>query len=298
MQFLKRIYLDSVDWFYRDNQEMSKGKTYIQDVVGVINEYVRIHGSSDVMKKAEIESLLKEKGILNETRVQVSDLCYNRSNVANFSSFESDIHLFEHLEKGYYRILGENYPYSGLILWLKKEDRIERIIGEWYCGKLIAWKPNERMSVDAYESEAKSFLDKLEEVVDNPDLVGEERESLVKIRINQSIFRDRLIKRYGKCCLCGVSDERLLVASHIKPWKYSSAQEKIDVDNGLLLCPNHDKLFDLGLITFDEDGRVILSSSIESVDRLYMNVSDDMNIKISSENNKYMSFHRERIFQK
>ncbi len=60
MQFLKRIYLDSVDWFYRDNQEMSKGKTYIQDVVGVINEYVRIHGSSDVMKKAEIESLLKE----------------------------------------------------------------------------------------------------------------------------------------------------------------------------------------------------------------------------------------------
>ena len=55
-----------------------------------------------------------------------------------------------------------------------------------------------------------------------------------------------MLKKYhSKCCLCGVDDDALLVASHIKPWAKSDEHEKLDLDNGLLLCPNHDKLFDL-----------------------------------------------------
>lgn len=47
---------------------------------------------------------------------------------------------------------------------------------------------------------------------------------------------------------CGVSDEHFLIDSHIKPWSQSNNQEWLDVNNGLLLCPNHDALFDKGII--------------------------------------------------
>ena len=51
----------------------------------------------------------------------------------------------------------------------------------------------------------------------------------------------------------------LLVASHIKPWSISDANEKLDIHNGLLMCPNHDKLFDRGYISFDDTGRILIS---------------------------------------
>ena len=75
-----------------------------------------------------------------------------------------------------------------------------------------------------------------------------EKDVITKARINQSIYRDMLLNKHKKCCLCGVSDRRMLIASHIKLWSRSESEEKIDVYNGLLLCPNHDKLFDSGLL--------------------------------------------------
>ncbi|ARF66915.1 hypothetical protein B7C51_02510 [Paenibacillus larvae subsp. pulvifaciens] len=60
--------------------------------------------------------------------------------------------------------------------------------------------------------------------------------------------------------MCGVNEPSLLIASHIKLWKYSTNIERLDKYNGLLLCPNHDKLFDQGLITFTDEGKIIISS--------------------------------------
>ena len=85
---------------------------------------------------------------------------------------------------------------------------------------------------------------------------GDTRDAIVKVRVNQSEFRTHLLQRYGKCCLCGVSNHDLLIASHIKPWSKSNRIEKTAVDNGFLLCPNHDRLFDKGLITFSDDGKI------------------------------------------
>ena len=55
----------------------------------------------------------------------------------------------------------------------------------------------------------------------------------------------------------------LLVASHIKPWSISDANEKLDIHNGLLMCPNHDKLFDRGYISFDDTGRILISEKLD-----------------------------------
>ena len=128
---------------------------------------------------------------------------------------------------------------------------------------------------------------------------GEEREALVKIRVNQGEFRKGLLRRKSCCCLCGIENEELLIASHIKPWSKSTAEEKTDIYNGLLLCPNHDKLFDGGWITFDKDGKIIISKEISNYryDKILLNIDENKKIDVYDENRNYIKYHRENIFR-
>lgn len=126
---------------------------------------------------------------------------------------------------------------------------------------------------------------------------GDTCEAVIKVRVNQSVFRERLLNRYHKCCLCGVCNPTLLVASHIKPWADSNPLEKLDVDNGFLFCPNHDRLFDKGLISFEDSGKVIISRELSFYDRLFTNIADDMKIHLTEGNQAYLSYHREHVFK-
>lgn len=136
----------------------------------------------------------------------------------------------------------------------------------------------------------------LEEYIEDLMLEGTDRMAIVKTRVNQGVFRDLLIRKYKKCCLCGADEESLLVASHIKPWADSTRKERVDVENGLLLCPNHDKLFDRGFITFNEDGGIVISDKLSETNQVYMNVNADMSIPISETTKEYMQYHREKVF--
>lgn len=152
-----------------------------------------------------------------------------------------------------------------------------------------------------YQKELKELNEIISTVEANPDIKGEERECLVKQRVNQSIFRERMLERFHKkCVLCGVSNEQLLVASHIKPWSKSKPEEKLSESNGLLLCPNHDKLFDKGYISFSDDGHIMISSQLSEPDWTPLNVNKDMKISddlISEEVKKYLQYHRTNIFK-
>lgn len=103
-------------------------------------------------------------------------------------------------------------------------------------------------------------LNDLEKLIDN-EITVTEKEWIIKSRIGQSLFKKVLLLVEKKCRLCGVSYEQFLVASHIKPLSQSNHQEQLDVNNGLLLCPNHDALFDKGYIRFDDDGTILISDS-------------------------------------
>ena len=126
---------------------------------------------------------------------------------------------------------------------------------------------------------------------------GKSKEAIVKVRVNQGIFRDRLLSRYSKCCLCNVNNPQLLIASHIKPWSECEDSEKLLVDNGFLLCPNHDSLFDKGLISFNDDGTIIISDKLDETNRLFMNVNIDMRIKVYEGNVPFLKYHRERLYE-
>ena len=127
---------------------------------------------------------------------------------------------------------------------------------------------------------------------------GGERTAMVKQRINQTYFRDRLIKKYGKCAVCGNDEIRLLNASHIIPWRDCDDDAKTELNNGLLLCPAHDRCFDLGYISFDENGKIMIASCLSKENRVLLNIKPSQKIEITDDMKPYMEYHRKNVFRK
>lgn len=121
----------------------------------------------------------------------------------------------------------------------------------------------------AYESERliAKFQDKnIEEInsimIDDLPL-GEEREAIIKSRVNQDFFRSTVLSSYNmKCCITGLSIPEFLIASHIKPWA-KDKHNRTNPHNGLCLNSFHDKAFDRGYITVTPDYKVLLSKKID-----------------------------------
>ena len=171
-------------------------------------------------------------------------------------------------------------------------------------GRCNIWYGNDEINqiVQNYLNDYQKALNELICTVEaNSDIKGEEYECLVKQRVNQGVFRDQMIKRFHKrCALCGVSNESFLIASHIKPWSKSDPNEKLSKFNGLLLCPNHDKLFDKGYISFSDEGHIMISSQLSDTDKIFLNVNDKMRISdelISEEMKVYLYYHRTNVFK-
>ena len=93
------------------------------------------------------------------------------------------------------------------------------------------------------------------------DIQGKERERLVTVRVNQSLFRKIVLTNFNnQCCITGIKQTELLVASHILPWSKHQA-DRLNPKNGLALNYLHDKAFDCGLLTITEDLKIKVSSS-------------------------------------
>lgn len=147
---------------------------------------------------------------------------------------------------------------------------------------------------DEYYNSAKEVEDKIEKL----NLQGIDKEAVVRIRVNQGVFKEQLLCRYSHCCLCNVTQKDFLIASHIKPWKDSDENERLDIDNGLLLCPNHDKAFDRGYISFDDNGLIIISDELDDKNRVFLNLRQDMSIKLTDGNREYLKYHRKNIMMR
>jgi putative restriction endonuclease len=121
----------------------------------------------------------------------------------------------------------------------------------------------ERPEALAFESQqllAKKLGKRVEDVaeirIDDLPRQGMERETLIRVRVNQSFFRRRILSAYEfRCCVTGLSVRELLVASHIVPWSADPAN-RLNTRNGLCLNPLHDRAFDRHLMWIDSDFRV------------------------------------------
>jgi putative restriction endonuclease len=151
-----------------------------------------------------------------------------------------------------------------------------------------------------------SMLDKVEERIEtqirgSSEIGSTEKEQLVKARRGQGRFRDNVCQLEQRCRVSGVGDSRFLIASHIKPWRSATNQERLDGENGLLLSPNIDRLFDRGFISFSDDGALLLSDAIDrdTLNRLGTPTSGTFNSGPFTEKQRhYLTFHRREIFLK
>ena len=126
-----------------------------------------------------------------------------------------------------------------------------------------------------------------------------ERETIVQSRVGQGIFRKKLFEKYeGHCIVTGISDKRLLLASHIRPWSVSTNEQRLSSENGLLLSPLYDRLFDVGLITFDDDGRIVSSKELDNrnIDLLNIDRKCKHELKASAEFLDNLRYHQNVVF--
>ncbi|MGF1753940.1 HNH endonuclease [Vibrio makurazakiensis] len=135
----------------------------------------------------------------------------------------------------------------------------------------------------------------IKQVMTDKTLSETEKTILVNTRVGQGHFRAKLVQMWGGCALTGYRNTQLLLASHIKPWRDSNNEERLDKFNGLLLLANLDKAFDLGFISFDDHGKVLISSYLESPD--VIGLKEDMAFNIVAEHKPYLRYHRGELFK-
>jgi len=123
----------------------------------------------------------------------------------------------------------------------------------------------ERLALEGqlYLKSAKAISPKELPKIESDDFAGETKKASVDVRLKQSFFRQAVLSSYqGRCCMTGLAEQRLLIASHIIPWSKDKTN-RLNPSNGLCLSALHDKAFDQGLITVLPDWRIKVSKYLD-----------------------------------
>lgn len=144
------------------------------------------------------------------------------------------------------------------------------------------------------QNEAKNLI---ERKPINPNKNKTERSSTVKVRVYQDVLKEYVSENYNhKCALCEIDQPELLIASHIIPWR-ADESKRLELENCILLCVIHDKLFDKGLITINENNVIVSNELKQSVQHHVK----DLVFRKPSQNPpeiQYLTLHNEEIFKK
>jgi putative restriction endonuclease len=127
---------------------------------------------------------------------------------------------------------------------------------------------------------------------------GTEVERMVRQRVGQNKFREALTDYWGgACAVTNVAIPAALRASHAKPWaECSTDAERLDVFNGFLLSANLDALFDRFLISFDEQGFLIIASTLTDQDLVPLGIAAGMRLRwVSAHHQPYLALHRAKL---
>ncbi|SCY57587.1 HNH endonuclease [Nitrosospira sp. Nl5] len=124
------------------------------------------------------------------------------------------------------------------------------------------------------------------------------RNQLIKSRCGQGVFRANVRLNEDRCRVTGVTDPTYLRASHIKPWKDSTDDEKLNGCNGLLLAPHVDHLFDKGKISFADDGHLIISDKLDRDLLFRWGIGENLNVgSFNNEQAKFLAYHRGSVLK-
>lgn len=246
-----------------------------------------LNPQQDYVKKDEMPSRLnklKEK-LESISNKEILNFLINRVNVA-------PPRVYINSESTFYDFMREvALPNISYLSVLKLKDKKEKIY--YYFKIFIDYRPD----IVGY----RTFEEiKQEEQINQMQIPEQEKEMLIKSRIGQGKYRENLLKECPYCPFTLIDDKRLLVASHIKPWSKSDNCEKIDSKNGFIFTPTYDRLFDRGLITFDDNKKLIVSPWLSSVTQNRLKIFTGMpieNLNLDRKRKEYLKYHRENIFK-
>jgi hypothetical protein len=124
------------------------------------------------------------------------------------------------------------------------------------------------------------------------------KEALANARVGQGTFRAQVLQIWdSQCCVTGSTTLDAIRASHIKPWRDSNNQERLDPNNGLPLIATLDALFDAGLITFAADGKLLVSTRLDATEKKLLGLAGRQLVRQPNDHAAgYLEYHRESIF--
>ena len=127
-----------------------------------------------------------------------------------------------------------------------------------------------------------------------------ERKGLVVTRVGQGYYRKQLLERWeNKCAVTSCTIKNILIASHIVPWRKSNDAERLDIGNGILLSPDLDALFDKHLISFNDEGNILISKNLTRDQLTNLGISKNLRLHtVYPDMISYLSRHREEFNEK
>jgi len=162
-----------------------------------------------------------------------------------------------------------------------------------------SWMVNEPGPVSALVGQTEWEEHQVEEIKTSSTLSETDKKSVVLSRRGQGLFRARVAAIEKSCRITGATNLEYLRASHAKPWRDATNEERLDGENGLMLTPDADFLFDRGLISFHDSGKVLVSpvADVTSIKKMGIEVSGLQNVgSFSAGQRKYLDYHRENVF--
>jgi len=143
---------------------------------------------------------------------------------------------------------------------------------------------------------AAALLDDVTELQAVPNVT--EREALTKARLGQGLFRQRVAQLEPCCRVTGLARQEFLVASHIKPWKSSTNDERLSGLNGLFLSPHVDKLFDSGFLSFEDSGALLISPKLDEEVLPRWHIDPNVRVrKFGPDQAHFLEHHRQFVFR-
>lgn len=263
--------------FYKKDFELFLGD--------VKNEYT--NPQQDYQKIATMAERFKER---------LAELNDFKGEYLFFDMYRADVkppRVYINAESNYYNYMRcVALPNISYLSVMKLKDEYDKYL--YYFRIFADYKPN----IITYQIPEEVIQEEYINIDDS--LTERKRETIIKARVGQGEYRNKLLEECSYCPFTLINDERLLIASHIKPWSKSDNNEKVDCKNGFIFTPTYDKLFDRGFITFSDEKKLMVSPWISPMNQKRLSIYDGMNINklpIDDKRKVYLQYHREHIFK-
>jgi putative restriction endonuclease len=254
-------------WAYRSYNAISKGVVTPRDKKDIVLFVTRIKQESLTQYQDYIEGdILHWEG----ERRHGSDL-----RIARAAENGDTIHLF------YRDIHHSPFEYKGIVQLERFEPR------QHEPSKFTFRLLHDQSPADDIELHSPEF----------EELEPTEKEAIVRSRVGQGRFRAALFDLWGGCAITGVTNDLILRASHIKPWRVSTNRERLSPYNGLLLLPHFDHLFDRGFIGFEPHGEMRVSPVLTRDDCEALHLEEGIALRrVPSQTEEFLQYHRSQVF--